>query len=340
MRQSLTELSTVATEWDAQFSTIQLPSKAWQFDTDGVHQHSETIPITQADRTRLFNKINAPGHYLEKLSPWLQASALSEHVRRGDFGPSPLLVLRNGAFATIARGELQTLPNSDVIRSVIEGVGTESDGLFVTRIGKGAEILDVDLVSPSKEVAVRSGDIVQSGLHIVHERFGKQATLIEAFTYRLVCTNGMTRRECSGDGQSRTRKLPMDFPNRRELQMDQIRRLARQTWNSLQAQLDALQATSRRTTRVEELLTRWLQRARISPRNMMSRLLAAWQQEGEENTQFGAVNALTRVATHDRELSERQRRVLAQLAGLLAFSQVHICDRCFSVLARPAAEVG
>jgi hypothetical protein len=73
---------------------------------------------------------------------------------------------------------------------------------------------------------------------------------------------------------------------------------------------------------------------------MMPRLLAAWRTEGEENSHYGAVNALTRVATHDLDLSERQRRVLASLAGILAFSEVHVCPRCFSVLGSSLAGDG
>jgi hypothetical protein len=71
---------------------------------------------------------------------------------------------------------------------------------------------------------------------------------------------------------------------------------------------------------------------------MMPRLLAAWRVEGSETTHYGAVNALTRVGTHDQELSDRQRRVLASLGGLLAFSNVHICPRCFSVLGTASDE--
>jgi hypothetical protein len=67
-------------------------------------------------------------------------------------------------------------------------------------------------------------------------------------------------------------------------------------------------------------------------KNMLARLMDAWREEGAENSVYGAVNAITRVATHDQELSERQRRTLAALAGLLSFSHLHICDRCFSIL--------
>lgn len=337
---SLNALAKTSASWDAAFSDIRLNAQELEFDPAGVLYGGQLIRMDQAGRTRLFNKIGAPGHYLEKHDPRFQAVALAEHAARGDFGDKPTLVLRDGELVTIVRGELSSLSNAAVLRAVEEGLGTESETLSVAQIGPDPERLDVELVSPSKSATVRPGDIVQSGLHITHERFGRQATLIEAFIFRLVCSNGMTRRECVRDGIARTRKLPVDLPNSVELQMSQIRRLARQNWNGLQAQLEALRATSERAANVEQLLARWLQRARISPQTMMPRLLGAWREEGAENTHYGAVNALTRVATHDRALSERQRRVLASLAGLLAFSEVHICEKCFSVLARSAADNG
>jgi len=338
---TLRELVSDAASWDAALTTLRLSPPEFQFDADGIRNNGELFRMDQAARTGLFAKIGAPGTYWERHTPQFQAAALSEHATRGDFGAAPLLVLRQGEVVTIARGELFSLPILDVFRAAEEVLGPESESLSVARIGRDAERVDVDLVSPLQAIAVRPGDIVQSGLHIVHHRFGSQATLIEAFIYRLVCGNGMTRRECvSGrDRPARTRKLPAGFPNNRELQMAQVRRLTRQIWDGLRMQLDALRATSERPAHVEELLTRWLQRARMSVRTMMGRLLAAWREEGAEDTYYGAVNALTRVATHDLDLSERQRRALASLAGLLSFSEVHICPRCFSVLgSRPAEE--
>jgi len=326
-------LVTLSERLDAECTEIPLNADQLKFDPAGIVHNGQLIRMDQASRQRLFTKVGAPARYFEKHSPAFRAAALAEHASRGDFGHKPTLVVQDGSLVTIAAGELLDLPNAAVIRSVVDGVGTESEGLVVARISHDAERLDAELVSPAKGIAVRVGDIVHSGIHIVHHRFGAQATLIEAFIYRLVCRNGMTRRECVGDRQPRTRKLPVDFPNNAELQMNQIRRLTRQTWNGLQAQLDALRATSERAADVEKLLSRWLQRAKISVDRMMPRLRAAWQEEGGENTYYGAVNALTRVATHHRDLSERQRRMLASLAGLLAFAEVHLCERCFSVLA-------
>jgi hypothetical protein len=335
---TLNKLIEVSRDWDAKFTEIRSNLDKLHFRPDGIVHDGEEIPMEQTDRTLLFDKIGAPGRYFEKHTPEFQAAALAEHAKRGDFGKRLALVLHEGKLVTIVRGELFGLPNGDVFRAAQEALGTESETLSVARISKDSERLDVDLVSLSKAITVRPGDIVQSGLHVAHERFGTRATLVEAFILRLICSNGMTSRECVRDGIARTRKLPLDFPNNRELQMNQIRRLTRQNWNGLQAQLEALRATSERPARVEQLLMRWLQRARISVKTTLPRLLAAWRQEGEDDTQYGAVNALTRVATHDQELSERQRRMLASLAGLLSFSDVHICEKCFSVLARGAAE--
>lgn len=337
---TLNEIAGEAVAWDAGFTEIPVAAADLSFHPTGVMNSGELIPMDQAARSRVFERLGAPVHYLEKHNANFQAAAMTEHAVRGDFGEKPNLIVRDGALMTIVQGELISLPNGAVIRAVAEGLETESEGLTVAEIDRDSEWFDLKLISASRAIDVRPGDVVQSGLHVVHHRFGEQATLIEAFILRLVCSNGMTRRECVGGKLPRTRKLPVDFPNGAELQMNQIRRLTQQTWNGLQAQLEALGATGERSANVPELLTRWLQRGRISVNAMMPRLRAAWRAEGEENTHYGAVNALTRVATHDLDLSPRQRRVLASLAGILAFSEVHVCPRCFSVLASSAAGDG
>ena len=335
---TLDALITESKAHDAAYSRITVDTDNLQFAPEGILYRDRLIGIDQDAQIKLFTKVGAPGSYLSKHSRDFQAAALSEHARRGDFGLKPRVILRDGTFVTIADGTLSTLTDTAVLWAVAQGLGRDSEGLSVARISRDPECLDVELISHAKAAVIRPGDIVQGGLRIVHHRFGGHATYLETFVLRLVCSNGMTRRECGKDGIQRTRRLPADAPNSHELQMDQIRRLTGQTWRGLQPQLDALRATSTRPANVHELLIRWLQRARISTNSLMPRLLAAWRLEGEENTHFGAVNALTRVATHDSDLSERQRRLLAALAGILAFSEVHVCPRCFSVLANSAAD--
>ena len=195
------------------------------------------------------------------------------------------------------------------------------------------ESLNIQLVTPRKTIEVTPGDIVQSGLSINHHRFGFQATWIEAFNLRLACSNGMTRRECVKGGLTRTRRLSDDDPDNKGSQIEQIGRLTEQTWTGLERQLEALRTTSERPADVETLLRSWLRKARISEKKMVPRLLAAWAREGSERTEYAAVNALTWVATHgDVAVTQRQRRLLGSMAGLLAFRGVHLCERCWSVL--------
>jgi hypothetical protein len=219
---SLDDLITTSAAWDAEFSETRLSAEELKFHPDGVVVAGELLRMDQQSRSRFFAKIGAPARYFENHSPAFQSAALAEHAARKDFGQKPTLVLRGGELVTIVcrprkrhsrvagagkddLAELLSLPNADVIRSVVEGLGKESEGLTVARIGLDQERMDVELVSPSKSITVRPGDVVQSGLHIIHQRFGNQATLIEAFAYRLICSNGMTRRECVRDAAWRSK---------------------------------------------------------------------------------------------------------------------------------------
>ncbi len=330
---TLTSLITTTRDWDASLSDISVHPGELRIREDGISFAGIPLPLTDKVWDRALDQAGAPASYLAKRSPQLRAAALAEHVDAGDFSAEPRLVFKHGELLTITSGGLIDLTYGEVLGAAADELGPEAESLLLTKIERDDQRLEVELVSPSIAVDVRVGDVVRGGIHIVHERYGEHATLIESFVYRLVCRNGMTRRECpSQGGIARTRKLSTEHPNGRELQIEQIHKLVRQMMDGLRSQLQELRATSERPSNVPELLLRWLQRARISPRRLMPRLLSAWQAEGAEDTHYGAVNAVTRVATHDMELSARQRRVLAALGGLLAFSEVHICPRCFSVL--------
>ena len=331
--QSLTDLVEDAHIWDARLSEDHVHPSEIAFCPEGVSVGGRQIPMNHKAWQNLLTKAGAPATYFEKRTPELRAAALQEHFEDGAFGREPRLIFRDGELATMASGELIDLSFSDVLGATVEACEQRGERLFVAKIGRDDERLELELISSSAAINVRRGDVVKAGIEIVHERYGVMATQIQAFIYRLVCSNGMTRRECvSNNGIARTRRLPATLASARELQLDQIRRLVGQTLQGLEPQMQELRLTSERPADVQELLLRWLQRARIAPRTMMPRLLEAWRLEGSEATHYGAVNALTRVATHDQQLSRRQRRALASLGGLLAFSNVHICPRCFSVL--------
>jgi hypothetical protein len=295
--------------------------------------------MDQGAWNRLFAKAGAPVTYLAERSIDLRIVALREHLAQGDLGTSPRPILLNGHLFTLHSGNLVELTHAELLGAITDALGNHADRLVVSRTHQADGRVELELVSSEKALEIRPGDVVTAGLHIEHSRYGEQATQIQTFVYRLICANGMMRRECvATQGIVRTRKLPVHHPQAKELLLDQVRRLTARTWGGLEPQLLELQATSARRADVPALLRQWAQRARVSirttdtGRTIMDRLLNAWRTEGQEDTYYAAVNAFTRVASHDAELSQRQRRVLSLLGGLLAFSGAHICPHCFSVL--------
>ena len=149
---------------------------------------------------------------------------------------------------------------------------------------------------------------------------------------RLVCSNGMTHRECAGSRAVRTRRLAVDHPDATRLQIAQVERLAADVWRKLGEKVAAFRGLREEQIDVLAFLERWLGRARLSARNLMPILQRAWEEEARETSAYGAVNAMTRVATHNVALPLRQRHVLSRLAGLVSFRRLHICPHCFSLL--------
>jgi hypothetical protein len=334
---NITELLHSTRETDATFEEITVPAAALEIGDEQIRIEGRSFNFGAEARKRVYGAVTAPSAYLGELSLRTQATVITELIQRGDFGEQVSVAVRGDELFTVSRGDLIRLRQHEVVAAVIEALGENANSLTPARIGTDGDTLDVEFATPRKSIDVRRGDMVQGGLHLSHFRFGRQATIVESFTYRLICTNGMTHRSCpSQNGSGRTRKLSVHHANGRELQMEQIRRLTTEVWERLEPLLAELQATRERKADVEGLLNGWLHRARISTEAMMPRLREAWQQDGGENTQYGAINALTRVATHGENLSARQRRVLSSLAGLLTFTNVHICPRCFTVLSQGA----
>jgi len=176
------------------------------------------------------------------------------------------LISHGNEVHTIMPHRLLNLKSSEVFTAVIEGIEQDLESLFVTRIVDTVDRLEIELLGERKQFYVRPGDVVQGGLHIAHARFGAEATHIRSFILRLVCSNGMMRRQCVSRRRPRARKLSVNHPNAHALELNQVRRLSAEVWQSIAAKLEAHDG--------------YLQ-ARISAgTQMMDRLLGAWHVEG------------------------------------------------------------
>jgi hypothetical protein len=320
----------------------RFPASQIRVEPDRVIAGGREFRLGGEGLRRLCRCFQAPADYLERLNPALRASLLQEHFAEGRYADPKLtdatscVVSRGDTFLDLTRDDLLILDNAAVLRAVREGVGGDAGALVVQCLLLDDESFALDVVSPAVAEEVRPGDVIRAGVHVRHSQLDGQATQVMASVHRLLCENGLVQRQCLGAHRGstpRARRLPADRPEAREMQMSQIRRLVADTWGGLQEKLGAIRRLKDKRVEVQTALERFLRQAHLFSHALMGRLLAAWEEEGGEATAFGALNALTRVATHARELPRWQRQRLARLAGVYANQDVHLCPHCFSVLA-------
>lgn len=294
-------------------------NKRWELQPDGLKH--------------LCGRARAPAEYIGNLTPKVAGQLLQYHIDHGDIGGGTLtLVSRSGAFLAIKRTDLAELTGTEVLQSVLDGLSDRAADLSVAALQINPDSFVIDILGEQISRAVAPGDVIRGGLRVEHSLIGEWATVVQTYFLRLVCNNGMVHRECTGKKSLRTRRLRADWADAKQQQMSQIRRLAEREWEKLEAKLTAIQALQESRIDVEAFLTRWVQQARLSPRNLLPVLRQAWREEEQAPTAFGAINALTRVATHSTRVNPRQRRILGHLAGLLAFRELHWCSHCMSLL--------
>ena len=242
------------------------------------------------------------------------------------------MISRDGEFVAFSEVSLLKLTTAEVVAAVAEGINADESALDAYDIKFFNESFQIDLLGVDRQEEIAPGDIMRAGLRLTHSLIGAHATVVETFIWRLACRNGMVHRDCESRRGLRTRRLPTHMSNARQLQLDQVRRLAATTWDGLQQKLESIQALQEeQVDNVEELLRRWVERGRLSANNLLPPLMDAWREEGGNHTAYGVMNAITRVATHLPDLSFRQLQILSSLAGILSFRQRHMCPRCFSV---------
>lgn len=245
------------------------------------------------------------------------------------------IVLKNGTFHTFCNPRLVSLSPLETIETLLDAI--PANDLSQTRVAKLScedGRFDFDFVCENKTVEPRVGDVIKAGLTVSSYPFSDKATHVEGFFYRLVCQNGMIQKECvANGGHRRTRRLPIgnDIDKAKIAQREQLSRLVTDSWEGLRNKLSAIIELTVESVNVQHLIEQALRRSRLYSRRLLQRTLDAWEVEGGDGTAYGVMNALTRVATHDTEISLRQSHGLSRVAGILAGESIHICPRCWSL---------
>ena len=206
--------------------------------------------------------------------------------------------------------------------------GLSSEQVSVASFDSTPQRLTLSCFSPEIVAEPRAGDIVNGGVDVVHHLVGNAGTQISCYLRRLVCLNGATTHVCGEDRQLRARRLHDGRFDEADIQA-QIQRLLTDAWAQLQEKLDVVKGLLDKERVSIEFFRQ--QRTRFSLNN---RILNAIEQAlrkdefGSTKTQYDIFNALSRVATHDADLTFRQHRTLSRMAGEFSQQTVHRCDRC------------
>ena len=308
-------------------------------EADGLYAAGEKLNLSGKGFEQLCDRFRhqpgVPASYLASLPIPMCTHLLRHHLNEGiEGGGTIALYLRGQEVNGIGRPDLVRLPGTDVMDAVLDGMGGREDELEVTRLAFRDDSVRFDLVTQRAEREVRPGDFVFAGVSVFHSLTGESATRVEGHLHRLVCTNGAIHRECVGPRRiPRTRRLNANHPKARHQQREQIRRLSADAFEKLNRRLDDLCRLTTERADLEHLGPNWLRRSRLSPDRLMPFLRQAHAEEGGEETAYGIMNAFTRVATHNTELSPSIRDVLARMGGLLAFGHSRLCPKCWSLIA-------
>jgi hypothetical protein len=319
------------------------PASQIRVEPGRVIAGGRTLRLGDEGLRRLCRRFQAPADYLSRLNSDLRARVLKYHFANGHYADRSLndqtscIISRGDTFLDLGRSDLLTLDNTALLQALRDGVGADAAVLEVQNLRLDDESLAIDVVSPRLAEEVRPGDAIRAGVHVRHSQLNGEATQILAYVLRLVCANGLVQRQCLGAKRGstpRARRLAARQPEARDKQIAQVSRLIADTWGGLQEKLAAIRRLrDKPVPKVGTALERFLRQAHLFSRGLMGQLLQAWEEEGSEATAFGALNALTRVATHAQEMPAWRRQRLARLAGLYANQDVHLCDYCFSVIA-------
>lgn len=319
-----------ATVIDYEKNIAELPASPDLKIVDGgaLIMKGSRFRLDDAGFKRFCEQVSAPAGYMKELPDRVRQPVLQHHLDCCDIGPDRLTIIaRGGQFLAFGRPELMRIGGGDVLEAVQAGANCDLD---VHRLEITDEAFRADLLVESATSEAAAGDVLRAGVTIKHSLIGEHATQVESFVFRLICSNGMTHRDCVASRAARTRRLPSHRRDARKMQIEQVRRLTADVVAKLDEKLAAIRGLRNENVDVNQMMSRFLERGGMSTRLWMPVLREAWEAEGSETTAFGVMNALTRVATHRKELSARHRRILGGLAGILAFQQIHICPRCFS----------
>jgi hypothetical protein len=173
----------------------------------------------------------------------------------------------------------------------------------------------------------RKGDVLYGGISIRHSQVGTMPTVVLSYIHRLVCENGMTQRVCLNGRPARTRRC--NTTNSKRAVQESLKEQLIYGWSQLHNRLEGIKELTKHRLDADKLPETLRRRWSINKR-LADEIARALQSDelGRTYTEYDLVNALSRVATHNRSLAPRYRHHLSLAAGMFAQRHVHQCPTC------------
>ncbi len=258
------------TAYEAGIEALPVEGRALGITSRDVTANDTAYRLDESQFSMICSQMAAPGSYVAGLPSYLQRFLFAHHLR-DKFGEAEVayLLAKDGSFVGLRDSRLLSLSAIETFDAVADALGGGAFRVAGLRWPM-PNIVEFEFVARSGfEVAV--GDNIEVGVKVTHPIDGSHATWIVGYALRLVCSNGMVARVCSGergpDGKrrlgARTRRLPASASNSRDHQLDQIRRLVAQETEAVGAKLDDLRHLPSQHVHVEALFGEFLRRARL-----------------------------------------------------------------------------
>jgi hypothetical protein len=268
-------------------------------------------------------RIQFPMQFVEKLTMPLQALIINERLMANpeltmNFVREPYQVIMpegglqwsNRRLVTnIAPGWREVVPHGDICQTAYNLMASiwEPSSLEIKFAKRNDSSMLLRILSPDREeVTKQVGDILQMGIEVEHA-YGWDLT-VRLYTERLVCLNGMTARDTRFEWK-------LNIMGKASQQLEFVETGVGLALESFARIVD--QARIMAQVPLEgnpELLLMERAKAMKLPAGLTHELLQMWRQEPIA-TEWGALNAFTRLATHGEQPSQVARRRIMDAAG-------------------------
>jgi hypothetical protein len=171
---------------DSMITELIVPMGRLTAEPDGVHAAGERMPYDGRAFEQFCGLLRhdtpVPAGYISSLPPRMAADMTQFHLDAGlDGGDRLAVYIRGPDVIGIGDSDLVRLSGTEVLDSVLKGMGGRPDELVIDLPAFEGESLRFDIITQRATCEVLPGDVVSAGLSVRHSLIGEFATKVEGY---------------------------------------------------------------------------------------------------------------------------------------------------------------